>query len=184
MEGGQLALLGALIRRLAPTGANRGQVRLPFGDPAPADSLTAAAVESGDEVGVWAAGAMGRRLTQEKAAARLSISVPYLRRAERVLERTPDLAMQVWSGELKLNNAYEMCMEPARPVGYVRRGSATAPGEGIADRTGQRREFEEPSGSRNTMAIESTFGGEDPQALEALSTDGEGAAHPMPAPGR
>ena len=185
MTQGQLAIHGALIRRVAPqidpTAGNCGHVRLPFGDPAPADSPAAAAVEGGgDEDDVRGTGALARRPTQEDVAAQLSISVPYLRRAERVLECAPDLAMQVWSGELQLNDAYDRCREQAREAGEIRQGSAKATGKGTAQRTGQRGHSEEPSASRNSTAIESTAG--NLQATEAVSAYGNGASHPMPPP--
>ena len=168
MSKGQVAMLGALLR-----------VRSPFGDPAAADSLAAAAEGGGDGVGIRDNSAMGRRPTQDEVAAQLPVSVPYLRRAERVLESLPDLAVQVLSGSLELNAAYQTWRKQARPVDDVRQGPATATNKAIVDRTGQRPKFLEPSGSRATTAMESTSRGEDPQAGEALSTDGEGASRPM-----
>ena len=187
MTQGQLAILGALIRRalrqMDPTAGNRDQVRSPFGDPLLADLLAAVAVEGGsDEVDVRGTGAKGRRPTQEDVAAHLSISAPYLRRAERVLEVAADLAKQVWNGALQLNDAYRRCMEHARETGDVHRGSAKATGKGTAQRTGQRRESKEPSASGNSTAIESTSGAEDQQVTETVSTDGKDASHPMPTP--
>ena len=185
MTQGQLAILGALIRRVAPqidpTAGNCGPVRLPFGDPALAALAAAAAVEGGgDEDDVRPTGALARQPTQEEIAADLAISVPYLRRAERVVQYAPDLAMQVWSGQLQLNDAYDRCREQARDAGEIRQGSAKATGKRTAQRTGQRRHSEEPSASRNSMEIESTAG--NLPATEAVSADENGASPPMPPP--
>ena len=186
MSQGQLATFGALIRwvlrHMDPTTGNHDQVRLPFGDISLADLLAAVAVEGGrDEVDVRWTGAKGRRPTQEGVAAHLPISVAYLRRAERVLEVAPDPALQVWKGELQLNDAYDKCMEQAREAGGVRQGSAKATGKGTVQRTGQRRESEEPSASGNSTAIESTSEAKDQQVTgEAVSTDGKGTSHPTP----
>ena len=187
MTQGQIAILGALIRQgllqMDPTTGNPDQVRLPFGDPSLTDLLAAVAVEGdSDEVDVRGTGAKGRRPTQEYVATKLAISVPYLRRAERVLEVAPDMAMQVWNKDLELNDAWDKCKEQARGVGDVGQGPARATGKGKAQRTGQRRKSKEPSASRNTTAIESMSGAKDRQATEAVSTDGNDASHPMPTP--
>ena len=186
MTQGQLAILGAWIRQLLlpmdPATGNPDQVRLPFGDPWLADLLAAVGVEGGsDEVDGRETGAKGRRPTQEDLATKLSISVAYLRRAERVVERAPDLAWQVWNGDLQLNDAYDRCREQVREAGDAGQGSAKATGKETTQPTGQRRKSKEPGASRNTTAIESTSGAEDQQATEAVSTAGNGASHPMPA---
>ena len=187
MTQGQLAIHGALRRQMArqtdPPAGNRDQVRSPFGDPSPADSLAAVAVEGGsDEVDGRETGPKGRRPTQEDVATELSLSVAYLRRAERVVEGAPDLAWQVWNGDLQLNDAYARCREQAREAGDAGQGSAKTTGKETTQSTGQRRKSKEPTANRNTTAIASTSGAQDQQATEAVSTDGNGASHPMPAP--
>lgn len=150
----QAAIMGAQIRR-----------GWPVGDPAAVDSpATSAANGGGDEVGVWQPGATGPRPTQEAIAARLVISVAYLRRAERVLEVAPELAKQVWSASLQLNDAHTMCQ--------TMRKSGNGVGQRPATATLSRR------GAARTTAP--TSRGKDPQAGKAQSTDGADPSHPMP----
>ena len=187
MTQGQIAILGALIRQVLwqmdPTTGIPDQVGLAFGDPPLADSLAAVAVEGdSDEGDVRGTGAKGRRPKQKDVAAQLSVSDSYMRRAERVLESTPDMARQVWNRDLELNDAYDKYLKQAREARKVRQESAKATGKATAQPTGQRLESKEPSASRNTTAIESTSGAKDQQATEAVSTDGHDASHPMPTP--
>ena len=181
MNKGQLAMVAALIRQMHAASADRGHVRLLLGGPALTDAVETAGQEGGADVGGRASEAMARLPTQEELAASLSVSVAYVRQAERVLESKPDLAMQVSRGEQVLSAAYELCKPTAKPVGNVDGSSETATGDGIAQRTVQRRKSEEPGGSAAT-AIESTSDGVDRQNTEVPSTNGKGAAQPMPLP--
>ena len=182
MNKGQLAMVAALTRQMHPASADRGHIRLPLGDPVLTDTVATARQEGGADVGGQVSGAMARLPTQEELAAWLSVSVAYVRNAERVLESDPDSALQVLRGELALSKAYELCKPPAQPVGGVGRSSETATEPGIAERNVQRRKSDEPSGSRNTAVIESTSRDENPQDTQAPPTAGKNAPHPMPVP--
>ena len=187
MNKGQFAMVAALTRQTLtrqtrPASADRGHVRLPLGDPALTDTVETAGQEGGTDVGGHVSWAMARLPTQEELAACLSVSVAYVRNAERVLESDPDLALQVFRGELALSKAYELCKPPAQPVGGVGRSSEAATGLGITERNVQRGTSDEPSGSRNTAVVDSTSRDENPQDTQAPATAGKNAPHPMPVP--
>ena len=181
MNKGQLAMVAALIRQMHSASADRGNVRLPLGDPALTDTVEIAGKEGGADVGGHVSGAMARLPTQEELAACLAVSVAYVRNAERVLESGPDSALQVFRGKQALSKAYELCKPRAQPVGGVGRSSETATGPGITERNVQRRKSDEPSGSRNTALIDSTSRDENPQDTQAPPA-GKDASHRMPVP--
>ena len=154
MNKGQLAMVAALIRQVHSASADRGNV----------------------------SGAMARVPTQEELAAGLTVSVAYVRTAERLLESDPDSALQVYWGKQALSKAYELCKPPAQPVGGVGRSTETATGPGSTERNVQRRKSDEPSGSRNTALVDSTSRDENPQDTQAPATVGKNAPLPMPVP--
>lgn len=166
MTGGQLAIMGAQIR-----------LGWPLGDAAAVDSpATSAANGGGDEVGVWPPGAKGPRPTQEAVAAQLGISVAYLRRAECVLEVAPDLAKEVLSGSLQLNDAHTICQRMLKSGNGVGQRLATASGDST-DRTGQRPKSPRLSRRRAARTTAPASRGKDPQAGKAPSTDGADLPH-------
>ena len=126
LNKGQLAMVAALTRQMHPASADRGQVRLPLGDPGLTGTVETAGQEGGTDIGGHVSGTMARLPTQEELAACLTVSVAYVRNAERVLESDPDSALQVFRGKQALSKAYELCKPRAQPVGGVGRSSETA----------------------------------------------------------
>ena len=178
---GQLALIGALMRTgfgLVHSTPDRDQVRLPFGDPATIDA-PAGAVDAAAEVGARAVSARGRRLTQDEVSRRLGISVGYVRKAERLLESAPDLAVQVWHGDRHLKDAFE-AWNRRRAVDDAPAVAATATRAATGGRAGTER-LSRGSESSTSASAASTSGGNGSVETVAVPGD-ERASRPAPIP--
>ena len=174
---GQFALIGALMRKgfgLVHSTPDRDQVRLPFGDPATIDA-PGGAVEAGAEVGARAVSARERRLTQDEVARRLGISVGYVRKAERLLESAPDLAVQAWRGDRHLKDAFE-AWNRRRAVDDAPAVAATATRAATGGRAGTER-----LSSSTSASAASTSGGNGSVETVAVPGD-ERASRPAPIP--